>query len=67
MTLLTEPLFVGTLDASDRDITITACNNAGLCAALYGRGRLHNLYSVCSTHALHGCLFLQKSYMKKEN
>ena len=27
---------------------------------LYGRGRLHNLYSVCSTHALHGCLFLQK-------
>ena len=28
-TLLTEPLFTGTLDGNDRDITITACNNAG--------------------------------------
>ena len=26
-TLLTEPLFTGTLDSSNRDITITACNN----------------------------------------
>ena len=28
-TLLTEPLFMGTLDTNNRDITITACNNAG--------------------------------------
>ena len=28
-TLLTEPLFTGTLDSNSRDITITACNNAG--------------------------------------
>ena len=28
-TLLTEPLFTGTLDSNNRDITITACNNAG--------------------------------------
>ena len=28
-TLLTEPLFTGTRDSSNRDITITACNNAG--------------------------------------
>lgn len=28
-TLLTEPLFTGTLDSRNRDITITACNNAG--------------------------------------
>ena len=28
-TLLTEPLFTGVLDSSNRDITITACNNAG--------------------------------------
>ena len=28
-TLLTEPLFTGTLDSSNRDVTITACNNAG--------------------------------------
>ena len=37
----------------------------GLCAALYGRGRLHNLYSVCGTHARHGCLFLQKIHDEK--
>lgn len=55
MTLLAEPLFVGTLDASEHDITITACNNAGFGAALYGRGGIHNLYSVCGTHARHGC------------
>ena len=28
-TLLTEPLFAGVLDSTDRDITITACNSAG--------------------------------------
>lgn len=58
-------------DASEHDITITACNNAGFGAALYGRGGIHNLYSVCGTHARHGCrhgcLFLQKTTMKKEN
>ena len=36
MTLLAEPLFVGTLDASDRDITITACNNAGFALPFTG-------------------------------
>ena len=39
----------------------------GLCAALYGRGGIHNLYSVCGTHARHGCLFLQKILHEKEN
>ena len=29
-TLMTEPLFTGTLDSSNRDVTITACNNADL-------------------------------------
>lgn len=28
-TLLTEPLFAGVLDSSNRDVTTTACNNAG--------------------------------------
>lgn len=41
----------------------------GLCAALYGRGGIHNLYSVCGTHARHGCrhgcLFLQKNHDEK--
>ena len=41
----------------------------GLCAALYGRGGIHNLYSVCGTHARHGCrhgcLFSQKIHDEK--
>ena len=57
-TLLTEPLFTGTLDSSNRDITITACNNAGF--VLHGQYGFCPLYSVCDTHAWHGCLFLQK-------
>ena len=35
-TLLTEPLFTGTLDSSNRDITITACNNAGFALPFTG-------------------------------
>ncbi len=36
MTLLAEPLFVGTLDAGSHDITITACNNAGFALPFTG-------------------------------
>ena len=35
-TLLTEPLFAGTLDSSNRDVTITACNNAGFALPFTG-------------------------------
>lgn len=35
-TLLTEPLFTGTLDNNDRDITITACNNVGFALPFTG-------------------------------
>ena len=35
-TLLTEPLFTGTLDSNNRDITITACNNAGFALPFTG-------------------------------
>ena len=35
-TLLTEALFTGTLDSNDRDITITACNNAGFALPFTG-------------------------------
>lgn len=69
MTLLTEPLFLGTLDANDRDIYHYRLQQRGLCAALYGRGGIHNLYSACGTHARHGCrhkcLFLQKNHDEK--
>ena len=35
-TLLTEPLFAGALDSNNRDITITACNNAGFALPFTG-------------------------------
>ena len=35
-TLLTEPLFTGTLNGNNRDITITACNNAGFALPFTG-------------------------------
>ena len=35
-TLLTEPLFTGTLDSNNRDITITACNNVGFALPFTG-------------------------------
>ena len=35
-TLMTEPLFTGTLDSSIRDVTITACNNAGFALPFTG-------------------------------
>lgn len=34
--LLTAPLFTGTLDSSNRDVTITACNNAGFALPFTG-------------------------------
>ena len=34
--LMTEPLFTGTLDSSNRDVTITACNNAGFALPFTG-------------------------------
>lgn len=34
--LLTAPLFTGTLDGNNRDITITACNNAGFALPFTG-------------------------------
>ena len=67
MTLLTEPLFVGTLDASDRDITITACNNAGFALPFTG-GAGFTIYILFAALMLGmGVYFCKKSYMKKEN
>lgn len=65
MTLLTEPLFVGTLDASDRDITITACNNAGFALPFTG-GAGFTIYILFAALMLcMGVYFCKKSYMKR--
>ena len=67
MTLLTEPLFLGTLDASEHDITITACNNAGFALPFTG-GAGFTIYILFAALMLGmGVYFCKKSTMKKEN
>lgn len=65
MTLLTEPLFVGTLDAGSHDITITACNNAGFALPFTG-GAGFTIYILFAALMLcMGVYFYKKSYMKR--
>ena len=67
MTLLAEPLFLGTLDASEHDITITACNNAGFALPFTG-GAGFTIYILFAALMLGmGVYFCKKSTMKKEN
>lgn len=66
-TLLTEPLFTGTLDTNNRDITITACNNAGFALPFTG-GMGFTPYILFAALALMaGVYFCKKSNIEKEN
>ena len=65
-TLLTEPLFTGTLDSSNRDVTITACNNAGFALPFTG-GTGFTTYILFATLMLGmGVYFFKKSDFTKE-
>lgn len=65
-TLLTEPLFTGALDSSNRDITITACNNAGFVLPFTG-GTGFTTYILFATLALMaGVCFCKKIEMKEK-
>ena len=66
-TLLTEPLFTGVLDSSNRDVTITACNNAGFILPFTG-GTGFTTYILFATLMLGmGVYFCKKSDFMKEN
>ena len=65
-TLLTEPLFTGTLDNNNRDITITACNNAGFVLP-FTDGTGFTTYILFAALALMaGVYFCKKSDFMKE-
>lgn len=65
-TLLTEPLFAGVLDSSNRDVTITACNNAGVVLPFTG-GTGFTTYILFATLMLGmGVYFCKKSDFTKE-
>ena len=65
-TLLTEPLFAGTLDSSDRDVTITACNNAGFALPFTGGTGFTTYFLFAALALMAGVYFCKKSNIKKE-
>ena len=66
-TLLTEPLFTGTLDSNNRDITITACNNAGFVLPFTGGTGFTTYFLFAALMLCMGVYFCKKSYITKEN
>ena len=65
-TLLTEPLFTGVLDSSNRDITITACNNAGFILPFTGSTGFTTYIVLAALMLCMGVYFCKKSNIKKE-
>ena len=65
-TLLTEPLFTGTLDSSNRDITITACNNAGFVLPFTGGMGFTTYFLFVALALMAGVYFCKKSDFMKE-
>ena len=64
-TLLTEPLFTGTLDSNNRDITITACNNAGFALPFTGGTGFTTYIVLAALMLCMGVYFCKKSAHRK--
>ena len=64
-TLLTEPLFTGTLDSNNRDITITACNNAGFALPFTGGTGFTTYFLFAALMLCMGVYFCKKIEMKE--
>ena len=64
-TLLTESLFTGTLDSNDRDITITACNNAGFVLPFTGGTGFTTYFLFAALMLCMGVYFCKKSAHRK--
>ena len=64
-TLLTEPLFTGALDGSNRDVTITACNNAGFALPFTGGTGFAPYFLFAALMLCMGVYFCKKSACRK--
>ena len=64
-TLPTEPLFTGTLDSNNRDITITACNNAGFVLPFTGGMGFTTYFLFAALALMAGVYFCKKSARRK--
>lgn len=65
-TLMTEPLFTGTLDSSNPDVTITACNSADFVLPFTGGNGFIAPIMFAALAAFASVYFCKKSYIKKE-
>ena len=65
-TLLTEPLFTGALDSSNRDIIITACNSTGFVLPFTGGVGFTPYILFAALMLCMGVYFCKKSNIKKE-
>ena len=65
-TLLTEPLFAGALDSRNRDITITACNNAGFVLPFTGGTGFTTYILLAALMLCLGVYFCKKSDFTEE-
>ena len=66
-TLMTEPLFVGTLDSTNPDITITACNSAGFVLPFTGSAGFAPYILFAALALMASIYFCKKSNITKEN
>ena len=64
-TLPTEPLFTGTLDNNNRDITITACNSAGFVLPFTGSTGFTTYIVLAALMLCIGVYFCKKSARRK--
>ena len=60
-TLMTEPLFTGTLDSDSPDVTITACNSAGFVLSFTGGVGFTTYFLFAALALMAGVYFYKKS------
>ena len=65
-TLMTEPVFIGVLEANSPNVTITACNSAGFVLPFTGRAGFAPYILFAALALMAGVYFCNKSYIKKE-
>ena len=65
-TLMAEPLFTGTLDSDNPDVTITACNSAGFVLPFTGGVGFAPYILFAALMLCVGVYFCNKSYITKE-
>ena len=66
-TLMTEPLFTGTLDNTNPDVTITACNSAGFVLPFTGGNGFIAPIMLAALMLCMGVYFYKKSNIKEKN